>query len=134
MVAPWFGDTIGVEPDGLELAHVEIELFAGDLQQAGGVTLAQLAFAEEHGGGVVRMYGDPAVDPARIGRTCSRAGCGRGDCRHARHGKADDERAALDEVAAGERGGGMIEHRMVVHGVPPAMVREATWIAFMILG
>jgi hypothetical protein len=86
---------IGIERDSGELAHVEIELLAGDLQQASGVALAELALAEEHGGGIVRMHGDPAVYPTWIGWARDSTGRRRGALRQARHGKADDEGAAF---------------------------------------
>ena len=59
---------VGVELDPSQLAHVEVELFAGDLQQAGGVALAEFALAEIDGRGVVGMHRDPGVDRRRIGR------------------------------------------------------------------
>ena len=59
---------VGVEPHRGHLTHVEIELFAGDLQQAGRIPLTELAFAEIERGGVVGMDRDPRVDRDRVGR------------------------------------------------------------------
>ena len=63
------GRDVGVEPHPFELAHVEIELFACDLQEAGGVPLPELALAEVDGRGVVGMHRDPGIDRARVRRT-----------------------------------------------------------------
>jgi hypothetical protein len=84
----------GVEAHRRELAHIEIELLAGDLQQRGGRALAKLALAEEHGRGVVGVYGNPAVDKARIRRTAGRSvRCGAGG-RRRRQGEANDHDSA----------------------------------------
>jgi hypothetical protein len=53
------GHGVGVELDRSQLVHVEIELFARDLQETGGVALPELALAEIHRRGVVGMHGDP---------------------------------------------------------------------------
>ena len=57
-----FGRHIGVEPHARKLAHVQVELFAGDLQQARCVALPQLALAEIKRCGVVGVDCDPGID------------------------------------------------------------------------
>jgi hypothetical protein len=115
---------VGVEPDPLELAHVEVELFARDLEEPGGVALAELALAEIDGRGVVGVDGDPGIDCVGIGRTGDvaarrRSSVGQGPTQ----AEADDQRAAaLEQVAtrerhlSGERG----------HWLPPAIRVEAS--------
>ena len=127
------GHGVGVEQNRFELAHLEIELFARDLQQAGGVALAELALAEIDRRGVVRMHGDPRIDRGRIRRTGGVAARGGGRQRGAGDAEADDERAALEQVATGQRAGRCIGEDGV-HRVAPAIVVDATWIAFMMRG
>ncbi len=132
-----------VEPHRRERPDVEIELFAGDLQHAGGVALPELALAENDGGGVVGVHRDPGIDQLGIGRT---AGLGAGG-RRPGEAEADDERAAaLEESAArkglgGERVGHDGAHGVahgLAHGVAPgaaaAMTRDASLIAFITRG
>src|SRR6266478_4973812 len=85
----------------------EIELVACDLQQPGGIALAELALAEVDRRGVVGMDRDPRIDRVRIGRARDVAARRRGrpGKLHCAEIEADDERAAaLDETAARERG------------------------------
>src|SRR5262249_14815610 len=117
---------VGVEPHRPELAHVEIELFADDLEKTRGVALPELAFAEIDRRGVVDMDRDPGID--RIGIRWASDIAARGGCRtsHAREAEADDEGAtALEQVAARERE--LV--RNVGHRVSPAILADATLMA-----
>ena len=130
---------MGVEPHRRELADVEIELLAGDLQHAGGVALPELALAENDGGGVVGVHRDPGIDQLGIGRTAAlRAGGPQPG-----EAEADDQRAAtLEEIAARKGLGGESVDRDrghdITHGVAPgaagAMTLEASLIAFITRG
>jgi hypothetical protein len=104
---------VGVELHPAELAHVEIELFAGDLQQARGVALAEFALAEAHRRGVVGVYGDPGIDRIGIGRAGDAAARGHGGHSRTTYAETDDERAAaLEQIAAGEAKRGGVGHRV----------------------
>ena len=121
---------VGVEQHPAELAHVEIELFAGDLQQAGGVALAEFALAEVDGRGVVGVHGDPRIDRIGIGRAGDVAARGRGRQRRAGDAETDDERAAaLEQIAAGEA-----KRVGVGHRVASAILLAASLIAFITRG
>jgi hypothetical protein len=126
------GRHVGVELHPAELAHVEIELFAGDLQEPGRVALAELALAEIDGRGVVGMHRDPGVDRVRVGRAGDVAARGRGAAAaRSREAEADDEgAAALEQVAAGERRIG----ERGAHRVAPAIRVDASLIACMTRG
>src|SRR6202011_5593640 len=108
---------IRVDPHRGELADIEIELLARDLQHAGGVALPELALSENDGRGVVGMHRDPGIDQVGIwGAPEVRA---RGTAKLRREAKADDERAAPEEIAARKCGVG----KDSAHGVSPAMTR-----------
>src|SRR5262249_16735166 len=122
------------EPDPFELAHVEIELLGGDLEETGGVALAELALAEIDGRSVVGVHRDPRIDGVRVGRAGDIAARGGGWTRRAAEAEADDEGAAALQQATtrqrakrgvGEEGG---------HRVPPAIVVDAVLIACMTRG
>jgi hypothetical protein len=122
------GTHVGVELQPAELVHVEIELFAGDLQQAGGVALAEFALAEVDGRGVVGVHGDPRIDRIGIGRASGVAARGHGRQRRAGHAETDDERAsALEQIAAREA-------KRVGHRVASAILLAASVIAFITRG
>ena len=72
---------------------------------------------------IVFGSGGPAASPRA-------AAAGSGDAGDA---EADDERAALEQVAAGQRAGRCIGVDGV-HRVAPAIVVDASWIAFMMRG
>ena len=123
---------IGVELDRSNLAHVEVKLFGRDLQETGGVALAEFALAEIDGRGVVGMDRDPGVDRVHVEGT--RDVTARGKCgasRDAGHAEADDQRApALEQIATREIQIGL----MRAHRTSPAMREDASWIAFMTRG
>ena len=123
---------IGVELDRTHLAHVEVKLFGRDLQETGGVALAEFALADIDGRGVVGMDRDPGVDRIHIERDRDVAARGeRRAGRHAGHAEADNQRtAALKQIAAREIQFGL----MRVHRTSPAMRVDASWIAFMTRG
>ena len=128
------GRHVGIEPDARQLAHVQIELFAGNLQQARRVALPQLALAEIKRRGVVGVDCDPGVDGIGIRRSGDLTTHVTDGCGHpgpTSETEADDERAASLEKAAARQ-------RQVplgrIHGVSPETARDATWIAFMIRG
>jgi hypothetical protein len=129
-----FGRHIGIEPHARKLAHVQVELFTGDLQQPRCVALSQLALAEIKRCGVVSVDCDPGIDGIGIRRAGDLAPHVTGRCGHHRstgETEADDQRAAgLQKAPAGQRQVPLGR----VHGVPPEAVRDATWIAFMIRG
>ena len=79
---------VRVEPHRGNLAHVEVELLGGNLQQRGARALAELGVSDVGRRGVVGMNGDPRVEEFLIGR--ARDGDAAGRCvrllgeRHAR--------------------------------------------------
>ena len=76
-VPPWLGVTLVSRRIGVDLAHVEIEFFGGDLQQGRCGALAEFDKTDEDGSGVVGVDGEPSIDLLGIGRTGNRAACGR---------------------------------------------------------
>jgi hypothetical protein len=119
---------VGIDPHGPELAHVEVELLAGDLQHAGGGALAELDLAEEHRRGVVGMHRDPGIQIGGIGCGSAHGGAQQGEQRR-RHAEGDHEGATLEEIAARQRRGGERGHVR-----SSAMMREASLIAAMMRG
>ena len=99
---------VRVEPHRGDLAHVEVELLGGNLQQRGARALAELGVSDVGRRGVVGMNGDPRVEEFLIGR--ARDGDAAGRCvrllgeRHAAHAEANHHRAArLQEAAPWKR-------------------------------
>ena len=99
---------VRVEPHRGDLAHVEVELLGGNLQQRGARALAELDVADVGRRGVVGVNRDPRVDEFLIGR--ARHGGARGgggsllrEC-HVAHAEADHHGAAgFQELAPGKR-------------------------------
>jgi hypothetical protein len=130
------GRHVGVDGGGRDLAHREVKLLGGDLQQPRGGALAQFDLADEQRRGVVRVHGDPRVDESGVWRgrggrrrdgVQQRAGERAGD------GEADNEGAALQEVAARERRMRECSVRGG-HRRSSAIIRDASWMAFMMRG
>ncbi len=58
---------MGLEANRFHLRHVEIELLGRELQQRGGAALAELDEADEDGGRVIGVNGDPGIEALGIG-------------------------------------------------------------------
>ena len=132
------GCDVRVRLDPLELAHVHVELFAGDHQQAVGRALPEVHATRVHGGRVVAVDRDPRVDLSRVRWTRDCPGVRRRGClgivvglRRAGQRETDDQRAAaLDERLAREL---LLEHFGHGYFPPFAITAAAFWIAVRIL-
>jgi len=101
VVAPWSGVTLVSSTTPFELAHVEIELLARDLQEPGGVALPELALAEIDGRRVIGMNRNPGINHGRVGRASGIAARGQGRRCRIPEMKSDHERTAgLEQIAA----------------------------------
>src|SRR5262249_51850452 len=58
---------VGIESHGLALAHIEVELFGGDLQQRSRSALAELGESDVDCRSVIGVDGEPGVGLFRIG-------------------------------------------------------------------
>jgi hypothetical protein len=70
--AALIGREVGIEPDGPELIHAEVEFFGGNLEQRRRGALSQFRESNVKGCGVVRVYGNPGVYEFRVRRTRDR--------------------------------------------------------------
>ena len=82
------GREVSIEAHGADLAHVEVELFGGNLQQRSRRALAELDVADVDRRGVVAVNREPRVDLPRIGA--------------ARDGRSLREKRVVDEARAAE--------------------------------
>ena len=105
--AALIGRQRGVALDIFDLVDADAELLGGDLRDRDAQALAEIDLAAEDGDGAVAVDGEEGVDlladrgrAPRRRRPCAKRALGQAGER-----KADGERAALEERAAGEASG-----------------------------